>query len=228
MRFGRSGREHRRTAGDRDDSEARATDIASPTIADALAGAGESAGLMVDPELPERFDSMPILAFKGYDLAWARGGKFFLTGYSGLVREDEDAQCAQGFSYDPGRMPSSHENGSPELQCSCGFYGVRDPLHVNASSALVDVELSGRVISHHHGYRAEHQRILRIDLGACWVCGAPPARMRLTSLGESTPAPHACCVEHIDVGGVWPTVSLDRVLMQLEKRYPHVRIEFAA
>ena len=60
---------------------------------------------------------------------------------------------------------SGHD--APQADCSCGFYAVADEGQLwrlgadEPELAVVDVELSGRIIEHDHGYRASDQRVPR-------------------------------------------------------------------
>lgn len=69
---------------------------------------------------------------------------------------------------------------APVLGCSCGFYavpiGVATPRWFEDLSVDLLVELSGRVIEHETGYRAQHQRILEVRVNRC-PCGDVPSRL---------------------------------------------------
>lgn len=71
----------------------------------------------------------------------------------------------------------------PGLDCRCGFYALRDRAdaldlldrlrtqHPARSYVLATVDLDGDVLEYERGYRAQRQRVLRIDVpGGCVVC----------------------------------------------------------
>jgi hypothetical protein len=104
------------------------------------------------------------------------------------VVADEEARC---FKH--------QEHHAPEERCACGFFARSrsESLVLYARypfSHLVEVELSGRVMTTRGDMRAQHQRILRVLLlPTCYQCGSvatmlgepPPARSRV----EVFPAP---------------------------------------
>lgn len=54
------------------------------------------------------------------------------------------------------------DHEAPEWDCSCGYYALQT-LHLDALEQWsADVELWGRVIEHEWGWRAQHQRLVRI------------------------------------------------------------------
>lgn len=67
---------------------------------------------------------------------------------------------------------------APDLECTCGFHAVVDlerlgdvtPIH--ADSVVLEVELSGTIVEHERGARAEEQTVVGILLpAACYGCG---------------------------------------------------------
>ncbi len=76
----------------------------------------------------------------------------------------------------------SHD--APAIECTCGFHAVRhvdqlpEVTTVVADSVVLDVELSGTVVEHEHGYRAEQQSVLGVRFpAACSWCGAEATRV---------------------------------------------------
>lgn len=70
------------------------------------------------------------------------------------------------------------EHTSPDRACSCGFHAVADRSELwrlgwaSLATPVLDVQLSGRVIEHTHGYRAEYQDVDRMEIaGRCARCG---------------------------------------------------------
>jgi hypothetical protein len=99
--------------------------------------------------------------------------------------------------------PFGSGDPAPGPECSCGFYevarddelwrlGVDDP-----DLAVLDVELSGRVIEHAHGYRASHQHIRRVCVSTAAAHGAGGARCSC-STDDSGP----WCPRVVDARGV--------------------------
>ena len=122
---------------------------------------------------------------------------------------------------------------SPGLDCVCGFYALKDrseaedllasnyPLRTAWNGALLTVELEGRVLQYERGYRAQRQRVLRVEVGPqCTRClrrgevrqataiGGRPVERREVVLGGSgrlhEPAARVplrpVCAEHAPVG----------------------------
>lgn len=99
------------------------------------------------------------------------------------------------------------EHSAPQLDCTCGFYGR--PYHVDVDQAKeftvgtvrLDVEFYGKVIEHQFGYRAEHQRILKLWLPAnCAICHGLSGTLSFISNSAATLC-KSCIDEHKeDVG----------------------------
>lgn len=166
----RGWRAYRRAARNRHDSETVASFAALPT-GFAITGTGTPAEPRTSSGMRETTADVPILAFKRYGLAWGPGGDFWLqSSYaSERVKADADAQCGKHTYAFAGDRVEPHE--APSANCTCGFYATRSDEGAYGVVA-VEVELSGRVIVHEHGYRAEHQRIVKARFG-CWYCGEP-------------------------------------------------------
>jgi hypothetical protein len=85
----------------------------------------------------------------------------------GTLSPEANAQC---HAYDMGfRSPLSlvDDHGAvPDLNCSCGFYALkdRDGLSCGPGHVVLEVELSGRIVEATNGFRAQHQRILACHL----------------------------------------------------------------
>jgi hypothetical protein len=168
--------------------------------------------------LPVVHENIPILAHRMAKLVnTGQGWKFSSVGGDhGTFGADADARCVQtswGYSLSqakPGRHPA------PDVDCSCGFYAVpADKLdHFNYSGVALQVELSGRVIEHELGYRAEHQRVLSWAPPVCAVCGEPAAKAWVQT--EELP-PVWDCGEHEMKAGDAPVfaATLDQVAKSL-------------
>lgn len=87
------------------------------------------------------------------------------------------------------RCSKRREHDAPVLDCTCGFFArsTSESLVLYARypfSHLLEVELSGRILSSRGDMRAEYQRILRVLLlPSCYRCGAVA-----TMLGEPQPS----------------------------------------
>lgn len=166
---------HRGTARDRDDPYSIAH-FHPGGAAGAPSGDGTSPGLI------ETTAEVPILAYKGASLAWRpHGGAQFRSLNQGILYGvDADARCAGSlltFVY-PSLMPTmtrpSQHAECPAVGCRCGFYALSDVNAIDAEiPVILDVELTGRVIVHEHGYRAAHQRVIGVHLRGCYYCGEP-------------------------------------------------------
>ena len=109
---------------------------------------------------------------------------------------------AQGGAYgvtSRAACPFGCGHDAPQPGCTCGFYAVADDdelgrLGADASGLVVlDVELSGRVIEHAHGYRASHQQIRRVRLHRqCARCGRRAELLHHRRFGALVPACHRC------------------------------------
>lgn len=116
------------------------------------------------PDIEE--ESLPILATRYAGLR-LRNGRLLFTAIlpsNGSFDIDADATCGSGHK-------------APRWDCSCGFYAVpADKLprfQYGRAAVVLLVELSGEIIIHDDGYRAEHQRILEVHVANCAECGAP-------------------------------------------------------
>jgi hypothetical protein len=170
------------------------------------------------PALDTVHDDVPILAHRAARLRTARGGLTLAT----LNRKtgdkpvtfgiDEDAKCYCGMdqlstwvaSYTTttsnlnfGRIGSKH-SVVPAVDGHCGWYAVPSDVDAWHEPNTVDllVELSGRVIEHEKGYRAEHQRVIEIGLPGCWLCGQPSTH----ALFDTDECQRFACGNHLAPG----------------------------
>ena len=98
---------------------------------------------------------------------------------------------------------SDHE--APDADCSCGFYAVADDTQLWRLGAdepelgVVDVELSGRVIEHDHGYRASHQRVTHVQFhGVCVRCGKRAETFAQRRFGGLVPSCRRCAPRPVE------------------------------
>lgn len=227
-------RGNRRTARDRHDPDLTAGTLIGPNNL-ALGSAFTTGSLAIagsigaaDPGLTETVADVPILAFKRCHLRWSEGGRFSLVAnHTGVpVTLDADARCQQSYYALVGAVYGggpARDHTSPDVQCSCGFYAVKDIEQLCDGYGVVklDVELSGRVIVATNGYRAGHQRVLRAAIDGCYYCGEP---IEAFAVGVSTIPPgvmisggssnvQALCRTHVGPGVV--TVSPEIVTARL-------------
>lgn len=110
-------------------------------------------------DLPTRAQADPIRAYRRAHIVPVAGSyKLGSIVYEGTFAVDASATCEAVFPH-----------VAPNLLCRCGFYGVKaDYLStlqaecMSDSTVILEVEFSGRVIACEKGYRAEHQRVLRV------------------------------------------------------------------
>jgi hypothetical protein len=91
------------------------------------------------------------------------------------------------------------DHDAPHADCSCGFYAVADDAQLwrlgadEPELAVLDVELSGRVIEHDHGYRASNQHVLGVCFhGVCVRCGRRAEAFSQRRFGSLVPACRSC------------------------------------
>lgn len=137
--------------------------------------------------LPARAAAEPIAVRKA---AWTlvspdrRAGRFAGMSVGLAYRAHDRAHCQRE------RCPVQANHEAPHPQGTCGFYGsTGDPLGwMMPESALLDVELFGRVIRHERGWRASGQRVLGASfVRGCMACGGYVEHPELAAV----PAPAA-------------------------------------
>lgn len=133
--------------------------------------------------LPERSLDEPIRAVKRARLRASPDGRAAtLSGLTlgGRYDVEDDARCPRGCPV-------------PEEGCDCGFYALRPDAErqvlgaahrlLCATSVRLDVELSGTVLEYDLGYRAQHQRVLRVVVPRrCAACARFGDRQRAVAL----------------------------------------------
>jgi hypothetical protein len=94
---------------------------------------------------------------------------------------------------------------APDAECSCGFYAVADESHLwrlgadEPELAVVEVELSGRLIEHDHGYRASDQRVTAVRVhGVCVRCGQRAEVFGQRRFGSLVPSCRRCARRPLD------------------------------
>ncbi len=107
--------------------------------------------------------------------------------FAGTVRSDLPYRADDVFRCDRG-----HRRLEPE--CSCGFYALPDRLALPPSvttTAVLEVELEGRVVRHATCLRAERQRVRRVTFdGWCAYCtGGAAALAGVRSSWPQVPDP---------------------------------------
>lgn len=156
-------------------------------VALALAGWRAVRSLAWEGRLPRRAGALPIEDVDSVDaprgwkcariVASTDGSSMLLRGIA-MGRPyavEDDARCAYG-----------RQHNVPTLRCECGFYSFIE--HDEAAGlltrragfdaqvvvqALCEVELSGIVIEHDRGYRAQRQQVLQVGvLPWCASCAA--------------------------------------------------------
>lgn len=139
--------------------------------------------------VPEAEIDEPIRAVKRARLRIApSGGDATLSGLTlgGRYEAEDDARCPRGCP-------------SPADGCDCGFYALRPEAenHVfrtserlrRATTVRLEVELSGSVLEYELGYRAQHQRVLRVIVPSiCASCARFDATQEAVALVAVPPA----------------------------------------
>lgn len=137
--------------------------------------------------LPARASVEPVAVRKA---AWTlvspdrRAGRFAGMSVGLAYRAHDRAHCQRE------RCPVQGNHSAPHPRGTCGFYGsTGDPLGwMMPESALLDVELFGRVIRHERGWRAGGQRVLGASfVRGCMACVTYVERPELVAV----PAPAA-------------------------------------
>ena len=102
------------------------------------------------PDPAEAFWSpVPVLAWR----AWMPAKRGLLGAWGTVWRGPQlHARCAKGTHL------------APAWNCACGIYGLKAPPSPQGDQVVGLVELSGKVIEHEDGYRAEHAAIKRFWL----------------------------------------------------------------
>ena len=90
-------------------------------------------------------------------------------------------------------------HAAPDAQCTCGFYAVDNDDDLwrlgggDPELVVLDVELSGRVIEHEHGYRASDQRVRAVSIPRrCVRCGREAELLHKRMFGSVVPACPRC------------------------------------
>jgi hypothetical protein len=162
--------------------------------------------------LPHVKETLPILAHRAAHLrATTKGIRLFSLAHGPLEIEG-DAVCACAYyDLEPSHLSPRHSECPADLG-ACGFYAVPADIEAQHGLNTVDllVELSGKVIEHEYGYRAQHQRILevRVQSSQCWFCRSVPTHLRFDAYTDARPE---CCGPHDDVVGWGYGVSFERV-----------------
>jgi hypothetical protein len=88
---------------------------------------------------------------------------------------------------------------APDPRCTCGFYAVADDEQLwrlgtgDPELVVLDVDLSGRVIEHEHGYRASNQRVRQVSVPRrCVRCGREAQLLNKRMFGAVVPACTRC------------------------------------
>jgi|ERR1035437_320310 hypothetical protein len=114
--------------------------------------------------LPRRSQVEPFVAYKVVSLNF-KAGKVTIAGSWSEVDTDTVAECRAYPKPDP-------PHAAPDPDCTCGFWALSErPSMSSYSPILATVELFGTVIHGEKGYRANRQRITRIDIDpTCVMC----------------------------------------------------------
>lgn len=150
---------------------------------------GEEPG---DLELPWDVYATPIAGRKFARLVRRGDALAFLPAFfqanSAPYRSVSHATCELGEPHD-----------APNPKCTCGFYAVGTDEELwrlgsgDPELIVLDVDLSGRVIEHEHGYRASHQNVRRVSIPPrCVRCGREAQLLHKRMFGAVVPACSRC------------------------------------
>lgn len=123
---------------------------------------------------------IPILAKReaGLRLGGRTETPFMTVTKKGMFGVLTQAICRSGGVYGAfGRDGHSRHDpvDVPNVKCNCGFYAIpmdaSDSVYAAPDRVTLLVELSGRVIEHEKGFRAEWQRVVECQVPPCPYCG---------------------------------------------------------
>lgn len=145
-----------------------------------------------EPTLPWDVYATPIIARKFARLVRKGDGLAFLPAFfqanSAPYSAAATASCELG-----------EPHAAPDAQCTCGFYAVDNDDDLwrlgggDPELIVLDVELSGRVIEHEHGYRASDQRVRAVSIPRrCVRCGREAELLHKRMFGAVVPACPRC------------------------------------
>lgn len=124
---------------------------------------------------------IPVLAHRWAWLDFTDGPRFrTLNAQHGTFGIHEEARCktAGAMLADDLDLGTWHD-GTPDPGCTCGFYAAPAdmlPDWRRPGCVELDVQLSGRIIEHERGYRAQFQTVLAARVPNC-MCGQPAVRV---------------------------------------------------
>lgn len=178
------------------------TTITTPTPTPGLVCWSDPAPVIEQEDIPilaQRYAGLRVNPYNNFEMEFSP-----LIASHVAFGVDEDAVCRLD-------RPSWHaeyprpRHSAPAWDCTCGFYAVpadKLPKHDQGLTGriILQVELSGTVIIHDEGYRAEHQKVLEVIVRDCH-CGEPAT---LLSMGKtSNKLQGVYCDEHgLDIGTV--------------------------
>lgn len=140
------------------------------------------------PVLPTSERDETIEAWKVARLCWSPQSGVYVRplNRSGTIGVEAVAECRKNLDFGfytstifgGSQLPQMAvvPHSSPDLGCHCGFYAISDRAKALAegTNVLLHVEFYGRVVVYETGYRAEKQRIMRIELPpTCMFCPNP-------------------------------------------------------
>jgi hypothetical protein len=133
-----------------------------------------------------RLVAEPIMAWKTATLTgtmWSDELAFKPLSAPGTYGTTEVAECRPVPGVTPGHRwmwsydgkrgvddgPPEHD--APHPDCACGFYATKDRTAPAVDVVALRVELTGTVIVHERGYRAQRQQVVAIEIPKMCRCG---------------------------------------------------------
>lgn len=156
-----------------------------------------------DVELERVESDMPILAHRIARLRFDGKPPFAAIHQTTRFGVDADAKCEGWFTTlrvtlsFGSAYPGEGSHPAPKVDCSCGFYALPsdvEPWDEGCDFVTLMVELSGTVIEHEKGYRAQHQRVVECQVPACPFCGQ---HADVVLVGEDRQMTGTACAAHV-------------------------------
>ena len=151
-----------------------------------------------EEDLPHREQIDTLRVFKLAKLVLANGIiRLQGVGTHAIYDVDAVAECHAGMDGmmivgGDEKVSEQVKHTAPELNCTCGFYGVphKHAKEVQSDYATsryvrIEAELFGRIVKHERGYRAQRQRVMSISVPRkCRTLGAATGSWATSSGGE--------------------------------------------
>lgn len=151
------------------------------------------------PDLERVQSDMPILAHRQarLHLGAPHGRPFGSMFHQVRFGADSEAECLNLAG-----MLEGNEHQAPHPGCSCGFYALPsdvDRFYSASVAVTLLVELSGVVVEHERGFRAQHQRVVECQVVPCEHCGERAELLVVVGSGQHVT--NVRCANHAPFAG---------------------------